>query len=109
MRCHDAFADIDSSLKPLERLECKTETRDRRNPNLLRRLFTRERPPAALATCSEPARRPRLPDSKNCTLLAASCQDDYQPTYDLDYNHTGTMDMSGKPSLPANGCGRGQP
>jgi len=79
------------------------------NPNLLADCSPGKGPRQPLPPTSKPARRPRLPDKQNCTPLAASCQDDYQPTYDLDYNHTGTMDMSGKPSLPANGCGRGQP
>jgi len=34
---------------------------------------------------------PDCPTIKNCTRVAVRCQDDYQPTYDLDYNHTGTM------------------
>ena len=62
-------------------------------------------PRQPLPLISEPARRPRLPDKQNCTPFAARCQGDYQPTYDLDHNHMGTMDMSGEPSLPANGCG----
>ena len=40
---------------------------------------------------------PDYPTARNCTPPAASCQVDYQPTYDVDYYHYCRTDLGGRP------------